>query len=59
MLCLMMTPIARFPNSRADGDVIRFQSLHRVRVSAEDLAVASDHGRELLAYVVADLNDRR
>jgi serine/threonine-protein kinase RsbW len=44
-----------FPNSRTDGDVLRLQSLHRVRVKADDVAVASDHGRELLAYVLADL----
>ena len=44
-----------FPNRRADGDVLRMQSLHRVRVKADDVAVASDHGRELLDYVLADL----
>jgi len=44
-----------FPNSRTDGDVLRMQSLHRVRVKADDVAVASDHGRELLEYVLADL----
>ncbi|MEX2107692.1 MAG: hypothetical protein WD827_02245 [Solirubrobacterales bacterium] len=44
-----------FPNSRADGDVLRMQSLHRVQISADDIAVASDHGRELLDYVLADL----
>jgi GNAT superfamily N-acetyltransferase len=44
-----------FPNSRTDGDVLRMQSLHRVRVSADDVAVASSHGRELLDYVLADL----
>jgi len=44
-----------FPNSRTDGDVLRMQSLHRVRVAADDVAVASDHGRELLDYVLADL----
>lgn len=44
-----------FPNSRCDGDVLRMQSLHRVRVTADDVAVASDHGRELLEYVLADL----
>jgi serine/threonine-protein kinase RsbW len=44
-----------FPNRHADGDVLRMQSLHRVRVSADDVAVASDHGRELLEYVLADL----
>lgn len=44
-----------FPNPRTDGDVLRMQSLHRVRVKADDVAVASDHGRELLQYVLADL----
>lgn len=44
-----------FPNRRTDGDVLRMQSLHRVRVQADDVAVASDHGRELLEYVLADL----
>jgi hypothetical protein len=44
-----------FPNHRTDGDVLRMQSLHRVQVKADDIAVASDHGRELLAYVLADL----
>jgi len=43
-----------FPNRRTDGDVLRMQSLHRARVKADDIAVASDHGRELLAYVLAD-----
>jgi GNAT superfamily N-acetyltransferase len=44
-----------FPNRRTDGDVLRMQSLHGVRVKADDVAVASDHGRELLDYVLADL----
>jgi serine/threonine-protein kinase RsbW len=44
-----------FPNSRTDGDVLRMQSLHRARVTADDVAVASEHGRELLDYVLADL----
>jgi serine/threonine-protein kinase RsbW len=47
-----------FPNHRCDGDVLRMQSLHRVRVKADDIAVASDHGRELLDYVIADLGER-
>ena len=47
-----------FPNKRADGDVLRMQSLHRVKVNADDVAVASDHGRELLDYVLADLPPR-
>jgi serine/threonine-protein kinase RsbW len=44
-----------FPNSHCNGDVLRMQSLHRVRITADDVAVASDHGRELLDYVLADL----
>jgi serine/threonine-protein kinase RsbW len=44
-----------FPNPRTTGDVLRMQSLHRTRVTADDLAVGSDHGRELLEYVLADL----
>lgn len=44
-----------FPNHRADGDDPRMQSLHEVRISADDVVVASDHGRELLDYVLADL----
>ncbi len=44
-----------FPNPRTTGDVLRMQSLHRARISAEDLSVASDHGRHLLDYVLADL----
>jgi serine/threonine-protein kinase RsbW len=44
-----------FPNNRTDGDVLRMQSLHRARIAPDDIAVASDHGRELLDYVLADL----
>jgi GNAT superfamily N-acetyltransferase len=44
-----------FPNSRCDGDVLRMQSLHGVRVDAGGIAVASRHGRELLDYVLGDL----
>jgi hypothetical protein len=44
-----------FPNSRCDGDVLRMQSLHRVRIKEDDVSVASDHGKELLEYVLADL----
>jgi GNAT superfamily N-acetyltransferase len=47
-----------FPNTRADGDVLRMQSLHGVTVDPADVAVASDHGRELLDYVLADLAGR-
>lgn len=44
-----------FPNSRTDGDVLRMQSLHRVQIEAGDVVVASEHGGELLEYVLADL----
>ena len=44
-----------FPNNRTDGDVLRMQSLHRARIAPDDIAVASDHGRELLEYVLGDL----
>ena len=44
-----------FPNRRADGDVMRMQSLHGIRISTEDVVVASGRGRELLNYVLADL----
>lgn len=44
-----------FPNSRCEGDVLRMQSLHRARVEPGDVCVASEHGRELLEYVLADL----
>jgi hypothetical protein len=46
-----------FPNNRTDGDVLRMQSLHRAQISADDIAVASDHGRELLDYVLGDLGE--
>ncbi len=45
-----------FPNSRTDGDVLRMQSLHRARIAPDDISVASEHGRELLDYVLADLS---
>jgi hypothetical protein len=45
-----------FPNNRTDGDVLRMQSLHRARVAPEDISVASDHGHELLDYVLTDLH---
>jgi len=45
-----------FPNSRTDGDVLRMQSLHRARIAPDDISVASDHGRELLDYVLTDLH---
>jgi hypothetical protein len=43
-----------FPNAQCSGDVLRMQSLHRARIKADDVSVASEHGRELLEYVLAD-----
>jgi hypothetical protein len=48
-----------FPNRHVDGDVLRMQSLHRARITADDVTVASEHGRELLEYVLADLPANR
>ena len=44
-----------FPNSRCDGDVLRMQSLHGVEVDGDGISVVSEHGRELLDYVLGDL----
>ena len=44
-----------FPNPRANGDVLRLQSLHRARIAPDDISVASDHGRDLLEYVLSDM----
>jgi serine/threonine-protein kinase RsbW len=44
-----------FPNNRTDGDVLRMQSLHRARIAADDITVASEHGRELLEYVLGEV----
>jgi hypothetical protein len=43
-----------FPNRHVDGDVLRMQSLHRIRLTATDLSVVSKHGEELLEYVFSD-----
>lgn len=47
-----------FPNNRTSGDVLRMQSLHRARIAPGDVAVASEHGRELLDYVISDMEQR-
>lgn len=44
-----------FPSPVGGSAVLRLQSLNGVRVDASDVAVVTDHGRELLAYVLADL----
>ncbi|HEX5763233.1 MAG TPA: hypothetical protein VFY04_08955 [Solirubrobacterales bacterium] len=43
-----------FPNRKANGDVLRLQSMHRARITAEDVSVASEHGQALLDYVLTE-----
>jgi hypothetical protein len=45
----------RRSTARADGDVLRVQSPNGITVTTDDVAVASDHGEDLLAYVLSDL----
>ena len=48
-----------FPSALHPGEILRYQALRDgVEVCAEDVSLASDHGRELLDYVVADLPSR-
>ena len=47
-----------FPNTRADGDVLRLQSLHKHCVDPGEIQVASPHGEELLEFVLQDLDER-
>jgi serine/threonine-protein kinase RsbW len=44
-----------FPNHHVGGDALRLQSLHTVSIHGNDIATASAHGEQLLAYVLAVL----
>ena len=44
-----------FPNRLHDCDVVRYQYLDRVTLDTSDIALASDHGRELLDYVTSSV----
>jgi hypothetical protein len=44
-----------FPNKLRHGDVLRLQAFNGVALHSADIVTASDHGRELLDYVLADL----
>jgi len=48
-----------FPNQLRHGDVLRLQAFSGVDLHSADIVTASDHGRELLAYVLADLRPAR
>jgi serine/threonine-protein kinase RsbW len=45
-----------FPNLHVSGDVLRLTALNGVDPHPHDIASASDHGRTLLEYVLADLD---
>ena len=44
-----------FPNRLHSCDVLRYQHLDRVTLDVSDIALASDHGRELLDYVTGSV----
>ncbi len=44
-----------FPNQHLDGDALPLQSLNNVDIHSSDISTASDHGRDLLAYIIADV----
>ncbi len=48
-----------FPNRLRHGDVLRLQAFNGVDLHSADIVTASDHGRELLKYVLADLRPVR
>ena len=48
-----------FPNQLRHGDVLRLQAFNGVDLHSADIVTASDHGRELLEYVIADLRPDR
>ena len=44
-----------FPNRERNGDVLRLQSFADIDLHVEDISIASDHGRELLDFIVRDV----
>lgn len=44
-----------FPNQLRHGDVLRLQAFNGVDLHIADIVTASDHGRELLEYILEDL----
>jgi serine/threonine-protein kinase RsbW len=43
-----------FPNHHLDEDVLRLQALPKVEIRATDISTASEHGQELLDFVLTD-----
>jgi len=43
-----------FPNHHLDEDVLRLQALPKVEIRATDISTASEHGQQLLDFVLTD-----
>lgn len=46
-----------FPNQLRHGDVLQLQAFSGVDLHTADIVTASDHGRELLEFILEDLSD--
>ncbi|GEM_PF-3430450 len=46
-----------FPVQLRHGDVLRLQTFSGVDLHTADIVTASDHGHELLEYILEDLSD--
>jgi len=44
-----------FPNRERNGDVLRLQAFADIDLHFEDISTASDHGRELLDFILSDV----
>lgn len=44
-----------FPNRERNGDVLRLQAFADIDLHVEDISIASDHGRELLDFILGDI----
>ncbi|MCF8551679.1 MAG: hypothetical protein K9G05_06345 [Candidatus Nanopelagicales bacterium] len=44
-----------FPNRESNGDVLRLQAFADIELHVEDISIASDHGRELLDFILSDI----
>ena len=44
-----------FPNRERNGDVLRLQAFANIDLHVQDISIASDHGRELLDFILSDV----
>ena len=44
-----------FPNRERNGDVLRLQAFADIDLHVQDISIASDHGRELLDFILSDV----